>query len=232
MQTISAIYEYILNRNYVFVNKEINKKISINQHRKKSKLKYNKYMQNITYKLNYTVALNWRVQLHRVIRDTRWHEYNYYYIDIRNVISIDFPKEVINMKSDELTLISHHITRIPQEIFHMTQLTRLAIICRLTKLPKKIGRLTNLQTLQLNENNIKKIPKEIGNLTKLRNLWIEDNPLKKLPKEIINLTNLMCFGLRASQIKLLSNEIRQQFKHSREGANLVDTDYIEYRFKQ
>lgn len=60
----------------------------------------------------------------------------------------------------------------------------------LTKLPKEIYNLTNLHSLWLDSNKLTKISKKIKNLTNLTSLKIQNNKLEKFPPKIYKLCNL------------------------------------------
>ena len=60
---------------------------------------------------------------------------------------------------------------------------------QLKEIPKEIGSLINLNRLNLGYNQLKEIPKEIGSLINLQYLYLHDNKLKEIPKELCNLKN-------------------------------------------
>ncbi len=52
---------------------------------------------------------------------------------------------------------------------------------QLTRIPESIGNLTNLTRLSLNDNQLTNLPEGIENLSKLTELYLEGNPLVDLP---------------------------------------------------
>lgn len=114
----------------------------------------------------------------------------------------------VERASSELELMGHHIHRLPESIFHLTDLSRLELSYnRIVSLPAEIGRLTNLTVLALNDNKLTFLPAEIGQLSKLASLSLGMNQLTSLPTEIGRLTNLTYLFLYGNKLSSLPTEI-------------------------
>ena len=83
------------------------------------------------------------------------------------------------------------------------------VIIRELSIPKELGQLTMLQTLTLNNNQLRSIPKEIGLLTMLKILYLDNNQLQSIPKEIRQLTKLQTLSLQNNQLQSMPKEIGQ-----------------------
>ncbi|MCC5643666.1 TIR domain-containing protein, partial [Nostoc sp. CHAB 5824] len=80
---------------------------------------------------------------------------------------------------------------------------------RLSSLPPEFGQLTNLQSLNLDGNQLSSLPPEFGQLTNLQSLNLDGNQLSSLPPEFGQLTNLQSLNLSSNQLSSLPREIRQ-----------------------
>ena len=78
---------------------------------------------------------------------------------------------------------------------------------QLTGLPVEIGNLTRLKALTLRNNRLTTLPSEIGNLRQLEIIYLNNNQLTGLPSEIRNLTNLKSLNLSFNQLTELPVEI-------------------------
>lgn len=68
-------------------------------------------------------------------------------------------------------------------------------------LPPEIGNLTQLQTLNLNNNQLTNLPPEIGNLTNLQGLYVVGNQWQALPAELGNLKSLKYVSVSDNQFE-------------------------------
>lgn len=94
--------------------------------------------------------------------------------------------------SPVLDLHGQGLTKIPENTFSQTNLTRLDLSGnRLTGAPpSQIGQLTQLTSLNLSNNALTGLPAELGRLTQLQELNVSRNQLTGLPMELGNLTQL------------------------------------------
>src|SRR3989304_1100792 len=92
-----------------------------------------------------------------------------------------------------------------ETLFLVKDLNELKKIDRLKD--KTIVEIYNLQTLYLNDNEIKEIPPEIGSLTNLQILYFSYNKIKEIPSEIGFLTNLQYLSLNNNEINESSKKI-------------------------
>ena len=78
---------------------------------------------------------------------------------------------------------------------------------QMKEIPKEIGSLINLRELDLYSNQITTIPEEIGSLINLEILNLNNNQIKVIPKEIGSLINLRELQLSSNQIEIIPKEI-------------------------
>jgi hypothetical protein len=78
---------------------------------------------------------------------------------------------------------------------------------QLISLPESIGSLRKLEILELEGNQLTSLPESIGNLTNLRQLFLSENQLTSLPESIGNLTNLIRLNISNNQISSLPESI-------------------------
>ena len=78
---------------------------------------------------------------------------------------------------------------------------------QLKTLPESIGDLANLVTLNLVSNRLQTLPKSIGGLTNLKTLNLFKNKLETLPDSIGGLTNLKTLNLNFNKLKILPESI-------------------------
>jgi len=88
-------------------------------------------------------------------------------------------------KTGVLSLSCTGISRIPPEVFQMTELNR----------------------LDLGHNEITEIPDEISNLLKLEQLWINGNPLRELPASLCKCAKLKVIDARETELTDLPREL-------------------------
>lgn len=94
--------------------------------------------------------------------------------------------------ADRLVLTHRGITRLPENIGELKDLTHLDLSeNELTSLPESIGNLKKLETLILAENKLTTLPESIRNLKKLEFLHLSDLKLTKVPLWIGDLTSLI-----------------------------------------
>ncbi|MBT4594505.1 hypothetical protein HOD08_01345, partial [bacterium] len=94
------------------------------------------------------------------------------------------------------------ITKIPDEIFLLTNLTLLSFSKNeLSSISPKISNLKNLQTLYLNDNYLTELPSEFCELTCLTAINLINNRLTYLPDNIGNLVRLTKLSLRQNELK-------------------------------
>lgn len=155
MQVIDYITHYATNNYIILINKEFNKKIINQVHKRSYKIKYNNYMHRIdrsNIKLNYKLEYNWKHELNRVKKFKTWDLFdNIYCIQMSSCQVDEIPKEIGNC------------IRVRDLQLHMNNLK---------KIPKEIGNLVKLDSLTLSYNKLKYIPKQIGNLVNLTGLYI------------------------------------------------------------
>ena len=104
----------------------------------------------------------------------------------KNLVLTKVPKEIYFLTNlTRLILNSNEIRIIPKQIGNLSRLEILYLIDNLIEeLPIEIGDLINLKSLILTYNQLKTIPKEISKLDKLKTLFINENPIVKIPEEI------------------------------------------------
>ena len=78
---------------------------------------------------------------------------------------------------------------------------------QLENMPAEIGKLVNLQYLDLNNNQLENMPAEIGKFVNLKILYLEDNQLMIMLAEIGKLVNLKILYLEDNQLSSLPAEI-------------------------
>ncbi|MEG2643416.1 MAG: leucine-rich repeat domain-containing protein, partial [Eubacterium sp.] len=78
---------------------------------------------------------------------------------------------------------------------------------QLTSLPDSIGNLEQLEMLDLSENQLTSLPESIGNLVNLQILGLISNQLTSLPESIENLVNLEWLYLSRNQLTSLPESI-------------------------
>ena len=116
---------------------------------------------------------------------------------------------------------NHELTRIPQEIGHLSNLVSLNLSSnKLQFLPAEIGNLHNLKHLNLERNELTIPPSEIGNLSALTDLELHFNKLQSLPAEIGKLDKLERLDLRFNPIATLPKDIRALKLGSRQWTRL------------
>lgn len=170
MQTIYYASQYSLNKNLKLLNKEFNIKTTNKAHRKIYKLKYNSCMNEKKVKdvaLTYSVLYNWKSELLRVKRFTRW----IFFVDIKNETRlnishmnlIELPKEIGNLRNLKYLYINHN---------------------SLKKIPKQIKQLANLEVLEIDRNELSTFPNIIHKLANLRRLDIDIKLFHQFKKKI------------------------------------------------
>jgi internalin A len=108
----------------------------------------------------------------------------------------------------ELDLSDEGLTKIPPEIFQLSQLTKLNLHDnKITKIPDAILYLSNLQQLDLGVNQITKIPDAIASLSNLQYLYLGVNQITKIPDAIASLSNLQYLYLYDNKITEIPNVI-------------------------
>ncbi|BBI17919.1 leucine-rich repeat domain-containing protein [Neochlamydia sp. S13] len=113
-----------------------------------------------------------------------------------------------------LNLSKAGLTYLPPEICQLSQLQTLDLNDnQLTALPEEIGQLSQqLQTLYLNQNQLTSLPVEIGQLSELQWLYLNQNQLTSLPAEIGQLSQLTKLELAENPLKDIPEKIRQCFQ--------------------
>lgn len=144
---------------------------------------------------------------------------------------IETNKNSLNVR--ELYLNRLQLTTLPEEIGHLTSMTRLVLednlltslpawigqlhelqflnlsVNRLLSLPPEIGQLEQLSALDLSANSLTSLPDQIGELINLKTLYIEFNKITSLPPSIGRLEHLNEFMLRSNALESLPQEIGQ-----------------------
>lgn len=115
-----------------------------------------------------------------------------------------------------LDLTGCQLTHIPQEVFELTQLTKLDCgsfikndANEIKVVPKQISLLENLEFLFLTGNQLTRLPKEICQLKKLKYIYLSYNQLVEIPAEIGHLHCLQLLDLGNNRLSALPTEIAQ-----------------------
>jgi len=144
----------------------------------------------------------------------------------------DLPKEFGNLKRLQFLTLSGAMTKIPDCVFELGNLTNLDCSYikqgklddkivnlknlkslklynnSLNEFPNIVLQLTNLEYLHLNYNkNIPSIPNEINKLSKLKELYVQGNKLTTLPATIGDLKDLYDLEAQENQITSVPKEI-------------------------
>lgn len=106
-----------------------------------------------------------------------------------------------------LSIVSHTLKELPNEISKLTSLRSLLIsssrgYSTFSSLPQQITKLVNLESLNLCWNRMMELPASIVNMTSLKRLNLSNNLLSQLPEEIGQMTHLKRLNL--SENKLLT----------------------------
>lgn len=110
-------------------------------------------------------------------------------------------------KTTELDLRNHGLTKLPQELFQLTELTHLCLgDNNLTELPPELCNLIKLTRLELWKNQLSRLPAEICQLKNLSALDLSGNKLTLIPQEIFCITSLNSLNLSCNQLTELSLE--------------------------
>jgi hypothetical protein len=108
---------------------------------------------------------------------------------------------VSNLRATSLTIMDKNLTRIPEFVFKMTELTKLDLSYnRIESIPDKIGALKNLKNLTMISNALKSLPRSIGSLTKLEVLSLDDNELTTLPSSMDKLDTMRTMSLSDNKL--------------------------------
>ena len=103
----------------------------------------------------------------------------------------------------DLDLSHNHLSKIPPDLFKLTNLRRLNLsFCKLKDISSSIGAWTQLQTLDLSGNSIAFLPHNLCEITQLKRLFLSDNRLQMdgIPKNIGNMINLESFIAARNQL--------------------------------
>ncbi|MBW4473355.1 MAG: leucine-rich repeat domain-containing protein [Stenomitos rutilans HA7619-LM2] len=93
------------------------------------------------------------------------------------------------------------LSRIPEAIDQLTQLTRLDLYQnQLTSVPESLGNLSQLTTLDLYQNQLTSVPETLGNLSHLTVLSLSRNQLTSVPETLGNLSHLTALSLAQNQL--------------------------------
>ncbi len=113
-------------------------------------------------------------------------------LDLNNMGFTKMPPEIFELTNlTHLKLYGNRLTSLPEAIGKLTNLIELFLNGnQLATLPETIGKLTNLSWLTLHRNNLVTLPETIGEITHLTKLWLHSNYLTTLPEAIGKLTNL------------------------------------------
>ena len=102
------------------------------------------------------------------------------------------------------------LTQVPPEVLRKTDLETLNLDSnQITTLPPQIGQLAKLKRLSLWNNRLTALPPEIGQLTDLQELELTSNQLTALPPEIGRLTKLEKLNLQNNRLSTLPPEVGQ-----------------------
>lgn len=107
------------------------------------------------------------------------------------------------IKLSDLDLSYNTLSRIPNELFKLTQLRRINLgHCGLREISSSIENWQYLSTLDLSSNNLSYLPHTICNLSHLKRLFVSDNKLQMegIPKNIGDLTFLESFIAARNQL--------------------------------
>lgn len=112
--------------------------------------------------------------------------------------------EARSADSDTLDLSLCGLTELPEEVFELRNLRRLALYRNnLKNLPPTIGLLKNLTYLDAENNSLSDIPEQIGELSNLEIVRLGSNCLRSLPASLAKLTQLWFLTLHDNEIETL-----------------------------
>ncbi|MFJ2539097.1 NEL-type E3 ubiquitin ligase domain-containing protein [Pseudomonas sp. NPDC087614] len=124
--------------------------------------------------------------------------------------------------AESVDLDGNALTRLPEVLSHMPDLTRVSLAGNRIKLTEhtlvKLANLRTLHSLNLNSNPLGATP-EVGKMFDLRSLCLRDTRVTELPKGLERLPHLDWVDLRENQIKQLPDWL---FKTSRRFSEALD----------
>ena len=107
----------------------------------------------------------------------------------------------------KIELTENSLKRFPEYIRECKNLHSLIISAKITNIPDWITELKNLDTLELENNNIKRIPLSICNLKNIKLLSFQGNIGIIIPTEISMLSNLSSLNISNCGFKIIPTEI-------------------------
>lgn len=201
---IIYICNFLINKNYYFINKYINNIVIYQEKNINSiwKLKYDNFLIKNKKKFlilnNNNYKYNWKREYLRIKNDIVIKNINIYeygvtkYVILNNLKIKKIPKEIGSLYNiTDLNLTNNQIIFIPKEIKYLVNLEYIDLSNNCIELiPKEIGKLIKLQSFRIDNNLIQKLPLEITKLINLRYLSIINNKINKIPKELYNNPNI------------------------------------------
>ncbi|ARF09197.1 leucine-rich repeat protein [Catovirus CTV1] len=169
---------------------------------------------NVFWKLKYNNFLIKRNQHFLILNDT---QKNWKYEYLRLLKSYDSFLKYLYQEQEFMQLFDRKSFIIPREIGNALKLETLVIDnCNVKEIPLELFNLINLKILSLARNKIKYIPKEISKLINLRILFLEKNKIKEIPIELGYLIKLKKGEFDFNKIEKIPKEI----------SNLINLEYL------
>lgn len=126
-------------------------------------------------------------------------------------------EEALQSGAEELDLRDMKLTKLPESIGQLTQLSKLDLghelgkdgeyKNQLTTLPDSLGQLTQLTDLNISDNKLKRLPESLMHLTQLKVLNLYNNQLKVLPETIDELANLNVLDVGSNNGSQANNQL-------------------------
>jgi internalin A len=119
------------------------------------------------------------------------------------------PDEVFDLTNVEVIILDgNQLKTIPREVAHLPKLRELyARYNSITSVPPEIGKLQRLEIINFYHNKLFELPEETGDLIQLRCLYLAYNELQTLPRAIGRLTRLSVMDISSNQLEDLPRGI-------------------------
>lgn len=148
--------------------------------------------------------------------DETWAGLEFLFDDYGNIVSlygIVFDGDPSYNYNDEEQLIQSlpefkHMKKLPGIIANLSSLTSLSIRnCDLEELPEEL-KYTNIQTLYVENTNLKALPQSIGDMKYLASVFLKDNALTAFPEQLTRLEGMLDIDIVNERIPSISDGIR------------------------